>query len=427
AVSVAPRRYQVALGAVVPMTERRLAGVAGWIDDRVPRPEQFRSGLRGPRTASRVGVWLGVCFTVAFATGLFSHAAQLATPPVALPTSPARLYQVTQGLHVAAGTAAVPLLLVKLWSVFPLLFQRPPGAPRALAVHLLERLSIALLVGGAIFQLVTGLANSAQWYPWSFAFIPAHYAGAWVATGALVLHVAVKLPVIRHALGEPVDDAGAQDADATDAGAHDADATDVPTRRGLLRATWLSVGVAVLATTAAEVPGLRRIALLAIRSGEGPQGIPVNRSAFAAGVLGRIEDPAWRLRLTGPAGIRELSLADLRALPQRAAVLPIACVEGWSASGTWGGVPVRELVALVGGGPGDDVIMRSMQVGGGWGTSRLPANFAEHPDSLLALDLGGEPLHPDHGYPCRLIAPARPGVLQTKWVGEVEVVPGSQA
>ncbi|MGL5819062.1 MAG: molybdopterin-dependent oxidoreductase [Phycicoccus sp.] len=401
------------------MTGRRLTGVAARLDRHLPGPEQFRSGLRGPRTASRVGVWLGACLVVAFATGLFSHAAQLATPSVALPTSPARLYQVTQGLHVAAGTAAVPLLLVKLWSVFPLLFRRPPGEFRALALHLLERLSIAILVGSVVFQLVTGLVNSAQWYPWSFAFVPAHYAVAWVATGALVLHVAVKLPATRRALGEPLRGPRSAGGDAGDHGG--------PTRRALLRATWLSAGVAVLATSAAEVPGLRRVALLATRSGTGPQGIPVNRSALAAGVRGRIDDPAWRLRLIGPAGTRELSLADLRTLPQRSAVLPIACVEGWSASGSWAGVPVRELVALVGGGPDDDVIVRSMQTRGAWRESRLPANFAADPDSLFALDLGGEPLHPDHGYPCRLIAPARPGVLQTKWVGEVEIVPGGRA
>ena len=156
--------------------DRTLTGVAARIDARIPRPESFTSGLRGPRTTARVGVWLGVAFAVAFATGLYSHASQLATPPVALPTGPSRLYQVTQGLHVAAGTAAVPLLLVKLWSVFPRLFVRPPRPGRALVLHLLERLSIALLVGAAIFQLVTGLANSAQWYPWPFGFVPAHYA-----------------------------------------------------------------------------------------------------------------------------------------------------------------------------------------------------------------------------------------------------------
>jgi DMSO/TMAO reductase YedYZ molybdopterin-dependent catalytic subunit len=39
--------------------------------------------------------------------------------------------------------------------------------------------------------------------------------------------------------------------------------------------------------------------------------------------------------------------------------------------------------------------------------------------TLLALRLGGERLHLDHGYPVRLIGPARPGVLQTKWVSRL--------
>ncbi|HYN66360.1 MAG TPA: molybdopterin-dependent oxidoreductase [Ornithinibacter sp.] len=397
------------------MRERTLSGVAARIEARIPHTESFTSDLRGPRTAARVGVWLGVAFSVAFVTGLYSHASQLATPLVALPTAPSRLYQVTQGLHVAAGTAAVPLLLVKLWSVFPRLFVRPPRPGRELALHLLERVSIALLVGAAIFQLVTGLANSAQWYPWSFGFVGAHYALAWVAAGSLVVHIAVKLPIIRRALSEPVDDVAASSPGSAGPVA--------PTRRTLLRATWLSAAVAVVATTAAELPGLRRVAVLAVRSGEGPQGIPVNRSAVGAGVADQLDDPAWRLRVIGPARTLELSLEDLRAMDQRTAVLPIACVEGWSASGEWSGVPVRDLAALVGAGSGEAVVVRSMQSRGAWRESRLPANFVEHPDSLLALTLAGQPLDPDHGYPCRLIAPARPGVLQTKWVHELEVVP----
>ena len=40
---------------------------------------------------------------------------------------------------------------------------------------------------------------------------------------------------------------------------------------------------------------------------------------------------------------------------------------------------------------------------------------------MIALRLGGEPLNIDHGYPARLIAPNRPGVLQTKWLSKIIV------
>ena len=397
------------------MSERELTGVAARIDARIPRTDSFTSDLRGPRTTARVGVWLGVAFAVAFATGLYSHASPARDPGgtaadrpgAALPGDPGPPRRRGHGRRAPPARQAVVRL--------PAPVRPAPQPRRELVLHLLERLSIALLVGAAIFQLVTGLANSAQWYPWPFSFVPAHYAVAWVAAGSLLVHVAVKLPVIRRALSAPVEDA--------DHPASEGGAVLSPTRRTLLHATWLSAAVAVLATTAAELPGLRRIAVLAVRSGEGPQGVPINRSAAAAGVADHLDGTAWRLRVVGPARTVELSLDDLRAMAQRTAVLPIACVEGWSASGTWSGVPVRDVVALVGAGPDDDVLVRSMQSRGAWRESRLPANFVRDPDSLLALSLAGAPLHPDHGYPCRLIAPARPGVLQTKWVNEVQVEP----
>lgn len=46
-------------------------------------------------------------------------------------------------------------------------------------------------------ELATGLLNTAQWYPWPFSFVPAHYAVAWLVVGALLLHLAVKAPRIR--------------------------------------------------------------------------------------------------------------------------------------------------------------------------------------------------------------------------------------
>lgn len=85
-------------------------------------------------------------------------------------------------------TAAVPLLLVKLWTVFPRLFQTVPReSVRRLALHGLERGSVLVLVAAAIFMPATGRSNAAQWYPWSFSFRSSHYSVAWIAVGALVV------------------------------------------------------------------------------------------------------------------------------------------------------------------------------------------------------------------------------------------------
>ncbi|WP_211249334.1 molybdopterin-dependent oxidoreductase [Nocardioides aequoreus] len=375
----------------------------------IPREGSFTSPLRHERLTARVGSWLGVCFTICFATGLVSHWYYLDLPVVP-PTRPVQGYRVTQGLHVLTGIAAIPLLLVKLWSVYPRLFAAVPWRDaRALVGHGLERLSVLVLVAASIFQLVVGLANAAQWYPWAFGFRAAHYAGAWVAIGALLVHVAVKLPVIRRAYAAPLDD---ERSDAPD--------RDGPRRRTVLRAALLASAVAVVANAGQTVPWLRRVSVLAVRTGEGPQGIPINRSALAAGVTDTATDAGWRLTLVGPDGEESLTREDLLGLEQHTHELPIACVEGWSASGEWSGVRLADLLDRVGLPADADVLLTSLQTRGAFGSSRLPASFARDDLTLLALRLGGEDLDLDHGYPCRLIAPNRPGVMQTKWLTRVE-------
>jgi DMSO/TMAO reductase YedYZ molybdopterin-dependent catalytic subunit len=371
---------------------------------RLPSVDDFSDRLRGPQVTSRVGRWLGIAFSVAFLTGIWSHL-QYSPGWLPLPTRPMQLYQVTQGLHVVSGTVAVPLLLVKLWSVFPRLFNRPPPQLRALVLHLLERLSILALISAAIFQLTTGLMNSAQWYPWGFSFRTTHYAVAWVAISALAIHIAVKLPLIRQSLSTPMPKPSG----------------DGLSRRGLLRATWAACALAALATAGATLEPLRKVSVFAVRSGSGPQGLPVNRSAAAAGVLGLADNPAWRLEVTYDGRTTSYALSDLEAMEQVTEDLPIACVEGWSATGTWTGVRVADLVRAVGAPAYSRVFFTSLQRFGSFRTSELPADFVQDPLPLLALALNGEPLNLDHGFPCRLIAPNRPGVMQTKWLHRVEV------
>lgn len=382
---------------------------------RVPAPEDFTAPSHSPLVAARLGLWLAVAFALCFVTGLLSHYIQHPPGWFTWPTRPVDLYRITQGIHVLSGVAAIPLLLAKLWSVYPRLFARPPlRQPVRLPGHALERLSILVLVCAAFFELVTGLFNVAQSYPWRFFFPTAHYAVAWLAVGALLLHTAVKLPVARAALTTSL----LQTTTAA-AAAPGHDDRDMSGRRAFLRTSVGAAGIAVLATAGVTVPFVRRVSPLAWRSAAGPQGIPINRTAAAAGI---VVPPDWRLEIIWPGGQHTLTLADLAALPQRTAELPIACVEGWSASAHWTGVPIVDLLRRAGAPTGRPVRISSLETNGLYAASTLPAAHVSDPLTLLALRIDGHELSPDHGYPCRLIAPSRPGVLQTKWVAQLEVL-----
>jgi DMSO/TMAO reductase YedYZ molybdopterin-dependent catalytic subunit len=402
------------------MTRARRAGPA------------FGSALHDTRVASILSVALGVTFTVCFLTGLASHWAQLARPAVAWPTGPRDLYRWTQGAHVVSGVVSVPLLLGKLFSVYPRLWTWPPLVG---AAHAVERLALVPLVGGSLLLLLTGLQDVFYWYPTPFAFTVTHYWTAWVTIGALVVHVGAKLTVAAGALrrrgGEAV--GGAEAAPGTPAAGHGeaggtvgaaAGARDaVSDRRWFLGAVAGAAGVVGVGFLAQAVSPLRVLAVLTPRrSDAGARGVPVNKDARSAGVVERAGDPGFRLEVGGAvARPLRLGLDDLRARASRVADLPITCVEGWSVGARWRGVPLRALLAEAGAGAFGSVLVSSLQPRGPFRASRLSRAQALHPDTLLAVELNGEPLDLDHGFPVRLVAPNRPGVLQTKWVGSVRV------
>ena len=106
----------------------------------------------------------------------------------------------TQGLHVGLGLVLVPVVLAKLWSVIPRLFVWPPAKSVA---HAMERATLLMLVGGILFEMVTGLMNIQYDYAFGFSFYTAHYIGAWVFIAGFVAHVALKLPTrtgVAHAV-----------------------------------------------------------------------------------------------------------------------------------------------------------------------------------------------------------------------------------
>ena len=372
------------------------------------------------------------------------------------PTRPVWIYQLTQGIHVTAGIACFPLLFAKLFAVFPELFQTPPVRSFA---HLVERASIALFVAASLMQITIGLLNTYQLYAlFGFSFRLTHYALSWIVIGSLAIHIGVKLPTIARYWRKR--DAYEADGSVVEGGDDPDAALDVPdelqrltgwrqahgltgrlfawidrtpapreaaasrdTRRGFLTTVAVATTVVVATTAGQSFRVLDPLNAFAPRKrGVGPQSLPVNRTAKAAGVLDTAAAPEWTLTIVNGDTREVFSRSRLRALPQRNAILPIACVEGWSQDAAWRGPRLSDLLDAVGAEHEAHVRITSLQRGGNFAVTEMQPEFARDPLTLVALELFGEELDIDHGYPARIIAPGRPGVLQTKWLSMIEVI-----
>jgi hypothetical protein len=384
----------------------------------------FTSTLRSTAVTARLGRVLGIAVAILFLTGLLSHYQYQPWSWLPQPAAPVWGYRLTQGVHVAVGTATIPLLLVKLWSVYPNLFRFPPFKSIQNAI---ERTSIALLVSSALVQMSTGLLNVFNWYPFPWYFTTVHRFLGYVVVGSVLLHVAVKLPDIVYGLQAKVAEADVLSEipwdENPDSHSNAGTLPDPPTpgisRRGMLTAAGAGVGIVVVSTVGQTVTPLEPVGLFAARQwSAGPQAVPVNRTAEQAKVATLATSPSWRLEVSGPKPY-ELSLADLDPEAVHEARLPISCVEGWSVAARWRGLSLLEVVRRAGGTPDSRVQVISLEPEG------FNRSFVEGPQvsaALLATHLNGQRLNLDHGYPLRLIAPNRAGVLNTKWLARIEVL-----
>jgi len=164
-----------------------------------------------------------------------------------------------------------------------------------------------------------------------------------------------------------------------------------------------------------------------------------------------IDARTWRLGVDGP-GVRRplsLSLRDLERLPSRGITAAIECAgngrsffgtqQGTPAAGTpwrlgaigvarWRGVPLGEVLERAGLLRGAvDVLPWGLDdpyVTGGvdYGRVRRPLPLGKALDDvLLAYEMNGHDLPPDHGHPVRLVVPGWVGIASIKWVGRLEV------
>jgi hypothetical protein len=255
------------------------------------RQSFWRSPVRGPWLTSVFGLLLLASIPVLFATGLLSYAAYNPdlspvndeTPgkgPLGFylfswPTHPIWLYRLNQGVHITLGLVLVPVLLFKLWSVLPKLFEWPPLRSPA---HTLERLSLFALVGGAVFEFVTGILNIQTYYKFPGSFYPLHFYGGWVFIAGFVVHVTLKLPVMikalrsRNLITELRTGVAGTRPEPQDAGSLVAPRPDAPTisRRGVLAFAGAGSALVALLSVGQSAGGPLRWAALLAPHGQAP-------------------------------------------------------------------------------------------------------------------------------------------------------------
>ncbi|MEU5881777.1 sulfite oxidase [Spirillospora sp. NPDC047279] len=170
-----------------------------------------------------------------------------------------------------------------------------------------------------------------------------------------------------------------------------------------------------------------------------------------------IDARTWRLKLWG-SGLRgspaedapvEFSYEDLLGLRAETITAFIECTgngrgfftsqQGQQVSGTpwklgavgvarWRGVPLSTVLERAGlTRRAVDILPRGLDPeyidkGENLGRVRRPLPVAKAlKDVLLAYEMNGEPLAPDHGFPVRLVVPSWVGIASVKWLGDIQV------
>ncbi|MBD2189314.1 molybdopterin-dependent oxidoreductase [Pseudanabaena mucicola] len=113
-----------------------------------------------------------------------------------------------------------------------------------------------------------------------------------------------------------------------------------------------------------------------------------------------------------------LSMKDLQKLPFTEMVIRHVCVEGWAAIVQWGGVRLRDLLAIAE--PLEQVKYVYFYSADGYYES-WDLDSVMHPQTLMAYQKNGEALTPEYGAPLRLASPIKLGYKLSKWVTRIQL------
>ncbi|MEA5618004.1 molybdopterin-dependent oxidoreductase [Cronbergia sp. UHCC 0137] len=144
-----------------------------------------------------------------------------------------------------------------------------------------------------------------------------------------------------------------------------------------------------------------------------PEKLLVNSFNFTP----KIDPALFRLKINGEVDKpMQLKMEDIQKLPLTTMVIRHVCVEGWAAIVQWGGVQLKDLVALVQ--PKSKVRYVYFKSADGYYESWDIASVI-HPQTLMAYQKNGEPLSVENGAPLRLASPIKLGYKLSKWVDQI--------
>ncbi len=151
-----------------------------------------------------------------------------------------------------------------------------------------------------------------------------------------------------------------------------------------------------------------------------PEPSRIPRVNGGIGMEGDLDQATWRLQVAGStddSSALSLTLDDIRQLPRTEMTTELKCIEGWSDLGHWTGARFADFTDAYA--PATHSRYVSLETPDGGYYVGLDIESAQHPQTLLCYEMGGQPLTPEHGAPLRLYVPVKYGIKSLKRIGRI--------
>lgn len=138
---------------------------------------------------------------------------------------------------------------------------------------------------------------------------------------------------------------------------------------------------------------------------KGPQAVDIN--SYRLKVDGLVKTPL------------ALTYDEVTAMHSEKKVIELNCVEGWTVTYLWQGVPIADLLQKAGDADPSAKVLIFHCVDGY--TSSLPLDYVINRDIILGYKMNNITMPAERGYPFQVVAEDRFGYKWAKWVERIEV------